>query len=90
MYKNYREINSKKTILANVGVSQGIIVVLSFILSYVLKSNVTQKLSFLYVIFTTGCGIYLALPSNRNKQRENYKSILLFLKREKNIYKPLY
>ena len=91
MYKNYQEINSKKTVMSKVKINQAVLIAGSFLISWIIKQNVTSKLSFLYVIFTTCCGIYLAMPSNTNGMRENYHAIIIRLfQRKNNVYMPVY
>lgn len=89
MYKNYKEIKSKKTVWSTIKMNQAGIIIVFLFIGFILREHVTDKLSFLYMIFTVGCGIYLAMPSGMNKERENYHSILIFIKNNKNTYKPI-
>lgn len=42
MYKNYQEINSKKTVMSKVKINQAILIAGSFLISWIVKQNVTN------------------------------------------------
>lgn len=57
---------------------------------YVFSFLVHSNLKILYAIFCAIIGVFLTIPSSFNKKRRNYQSLLLFLKKDKNVYRPVY
>ena len=43
-----------------------------------------------YMLFSLGCGIFLALPSSANKGRKNWQSIVLMFQKDGKVYSPIY
>ncbi|MGM0183341.1 DUF5592 family protein [Enterococcus sp. AZ102] len=71
--------------LAGIYVLDGLIVIGSTLLAFVLGSNIFPYTQFvqliIFVILTAFISIYLVLPTNGNKR--NYNSIMIYLRRRK-------
>ena len=59
------------------------------VITYILAASVNSNLRILYYIFSVVVGIGLTVPSPYNKQRRMYQSIILYLKKDGNVYHPV-
>ena len=62
---------------------------LFFILIYFTVSAVSSALRIPYYAFNIICALWLTMKSHSNKQRRNYQSIVLFLRRDYRVYKDI-
>lgn len=57
--------------------------------SFLFGSAVHEMLRIPFYIFSVICAIFLTMKSNWNKKRRNWESLLLYIRRDKEIYHPL-
>lgn len=80
---------------AQTKVHKGIFVFdLFFIIVYMtitgmLGSVVHSNFRVVYYIFSFCCGLFLTLTSGKNRKRRNYQSMLLFFKKDREVYYPV-
>lgn len=58
--------------------------------AYMFKDRVNSMLFVPYMIFSLCCCIFLMLPSQLNKKRNNLESIMLFFQSDRDTYRPYY
>lgn len=51
-------------------------------------SMVHSNFRIVYYIFSFCCGLFLTLSSAKNRKRRNYQSMLLFFKKDREVYYP--
>lgn len=53
-----------------------------------LGSLVHGNFRIIYYIFSFCCGLFLTVTSGKNRKRRNYQSMILFLKKDREVYYP--
>lgn len=65
------------------------ILIYIFVSWFMLCNLVSTSFHVPFMIFSCVCAITLTIPSGFNKKRRMYQSLLIFLRRDKNVYHPL-
>lgn len=85
-----KEIRSETKIgFANLYVFDFFFLIIYGILVYMLGILVTPDLKVAYYIFSAVMAILLTMPSMVNKKRRNYQSLIIFMKKESGLYRPV-
>lgn len=58
------------------------------IITSILANVVHQMLQIPFWIFSIAMGVLLTLPSPINKKRRMYQTVIIYLKRNRNVYRP--
>ena len=64
--------------------------VIWMLVSHIFSGNVLSILYIPYMLFSLSMCIYLLMPSNLNKGRNNFESIYIMLFTDNYVYKPFY
>ena len=64
--------------------------VIWMLVSHIFSGNVLSILYIPYMLFSLSMCIYLLMPSNLNKGRNNFESIYIMLVTDNYVYKPFY
>lgn len=57
--------------------------------SFMLGSLVHSTLRIPFYLFSGGCAIFLTMKSSWNKNRRNWESLFLYLRKDREVYLPL-
>ena len=84
-----QEIKSETKVGKVIYVFDFLFIVVYIMVSYLLSYVVADELHVPFYIFSVIMAIILTMPSFANKKRRNYQSILLLVKKDRTIYKPV-
>lgn len=59
------------------------------IITYILANIVHEALVIPFWIFSLLMGLFLTMPSNLNRKRRNYQSIIIYLRKCTEVYRPV-
>ena len=82
------ELKSEPKVGVKVFISTFYFLMFYGIVFYNLKIFVHERLMIPYTIFSVVTGIFLTMPSIFNRKRKVYQSIVLYLQRDKTVYRP--
>ena len=88
-YTITKEIESQIKVYGKIYAYDFIFLVIHGIMTFLFKSLVNEHLLILYYLFSAIMAIILTSPSTFNRQRRNYQSILIYLKRSDVLYRPV-
>lgn len=89
VWKVTEELKSETKVWTGIYIFDFFFLIIYIGITYLLRSFVHQDIRILYYIFSVFMGIFLTMPSHFNKRRRNYQSILILLKKDNVIYKPI-
>lgn len=84
-----QEIKSETKVGKSIYLFDLFFVVVYIGVSFVFAAAVHESLTILFYIFSFGCALFLTAKSHANRKRRNYESIILFLRRDKEVYRPV-
>ena len=84
-----QEIKSETKVGKSIYLFDLFFVAVYFGVSFVLASAVHESLTVLFYVFSFGCALFLTAKSHANRKRRNYESMILFLRRDKEVYQPV-
>lgn len=84
-----QEIKSETKVGKVIYVFDFFFLVVWIMVSYMLAYMVADELHVPFYIFSVIMAIILTMPSFSNKKRRNYQSILLLIKKDRAVYKPV-
>ncbi len=84
-----KEIKSETKVYKNLYLFDLFFVVIYFAISLVIGTVVHEKMKFAFYVYSVFWALFLTAKSRTNRKRRNYESILLFLRRDKEIYYPV-
>lgn len=84
-----KEIKSETKVYKNLYLFDLFFVIIYFAVSFVLGEAVHEKLRMAFYIFSIFWALFLTAKSRTNRRRRNFESIILFLRRDKEIYYPI-
>ncbi len=84
-----QEIKSETKVGKSIYLFDLFFVVVYLGVSFIFASAVHEGLTILFYIFSFGCALFLTAKSHANRKRRNYESIILFLRRDKEVYRPV-
>ena len=85
-YYSTKDIKSQSKIGLYLFACEFFFLIIFGVIVYMMASNVNSNLRILYYIFSGVVGIGLTIPSPYNKQRRMYQSIIIYLKKDNNVY----
>lgn len=88
-YTITKEIESQTKVHGKIYAYDFIFLVIYGIMTFLFKSLVNEHLRILYYLFSATMAIILTSPSSFNRQRRNYQSFLIYLKRSDVLYRPV-
>ena len=88
-YNIPKELKSTTRMTKHINVSDWFFGIGWVSVSLLLRSAVHDRLVLPFIIFFNFMGFLLILPSGLNKKRKLYQSIILLLRKDKKLYKPL-
>lgn len=88
-YTITKEIKSQTKVGFGIYVFDFMFLVLFGIIAFSLRSMVNDHLLIPYAIFSATVALFLTSPSYFNRKRRNYQSLLLYLQRDDNLYRPV-
>lgn len=88
-YTITKEIESQTKVHGKIYAYDFIFLVIYGIMTFIFKSLVNEHLLILYYLFSAIMAIILTSSSTFNRQRRNYQSILIYLKRSDVLYRPV-
>lgn len=88
-YTVTQEIKSETKVGKVIYVFDFFFIVIWIMVSYMLAYMVADELHVPFYIFSVIMAIILTMPSFANKKRRNYQSILLLVKKDRSVYKPV-
>mgnify|MGYP002574264106 CR=1 FL=1 len=88
-YTVTQEIKSQAKVFKSIYAFDFLFIVIYLMVSYMLSTIVASPLKAPYYIFSICMVVFLTLPSAFNQKRRNYQTIILLLKRETVVYKPV-
>lgn len=83
------ETKSETKVHGNIYLFDLFFILIYFSVAAMLGSAVSSTLRIPYYIFNVICAMWLTMKSRSNRCRRNYESIILFLRRDKNVYKDI-
>lgn len=57
--------------------------------TFMCGSFVHENLRIVFYFFSAACGIFLTLKSSWNKRRRNWESLILFIRKDREVYRPV-
>lgn len=84
-----QEVKSKTKVSKNIYLFDFFFILVYFSISLILGIAVHENLKILFYVFSGVCALYLTTNSRTNRGRRNYESILLFLRRDRDVYLPV-
>lgn len=88
-YTITKEIESPTKVSGKIYAYDFMFLVIYAITTFLFKSVVNEHLRILYYLFSAAMAIILTSPSTLNRQRRNYQSIFIYLKRSDVLYRPV-
>lgn len=88
-WKVTEELKSQTKVWLNIYIFDFFFLILYLGGTYLFRNLVHQDLRILYYIFSAIMAIFLTMPSYFNKKRRNYQSILILLKKDNSVYRPI-
>lgn len=83
------ETKSETKVSSNIYLYDLFFILIYFTVSAMLGTIVSSALRIPYYAFNIICALWLTMKSHSNKQRRNYQSIVLFLRRDYRVYKDI-
>ncbi len=84
-----QEIKSETKVGRSIYLFDLFFVIIYICISVVLASAVHESLTILFYVFSFGCALFLTAKSHANRKRRNFESIILFLRRDREVYRPV-
>lgn len=57
--------------------------------SLILGGTVHAKLRVLFYLYSMACALFLTAKSRTNRHRRNYEAMILFLRRDREVFQPV-
>lgn len=89
MYETTKEINSESQVYRFIYLKDFFFLLMYATATIFLSNLVHSKVLVAYYIFSAIMAIILILPSYHNPKRRNYMAVLIFLKKDRTVYKPI-
>lgn len=83
------ETKSETKVTGNIYLYDLFFILIYFTVTAMLGTVVSSVLRIPYYLFNVVCALWLTMKSHSNKQRRNYQSIVLFLRRDYKVYKDI-
>lgn len=83
------ETKSETKVTGNIYLYDLFFILIYFTVTAMLGTVVSSVLRISYYVFNVVCALWLTMKSHSNKQRRNYQSIVLFLRRDYKVYKDI-
>lgn len=84
------EIESPSKVTKHIEAFDFFFIIIYVGVSFALMGGVYSALKPFYMIFSLAVAVFLTSKSAFNKKRRNYESLILLLKKDYEIYRPLY
>ena len=84
-----QEIKSETKVGKSIYLFDLFFVVIYLCISFALAAAVHESLTVPFYLFSFGCSLFLTAKSHANRKRRNFESIILFLRRDKEVYRPV-
>lgn len=84
-----KEIKSETRVSKNIYAFDFLFIVMYMLVAFMLSEMVVDQLEIGFYIFSFIMAIFLTMPSAFNKKRRNYQTIILLLKRDTYVYRPI-
>ena len=84
-----QEIKSETKVGKSIYLFDLFYIIIFMTVSFVFGDAVHEMLKIPYYIFSGVCAVFLTSKSLMNRKRRNFESIILFLRRDKNVYLPV-
>ena len=89
-YTVTQEIKSQTKVAKGIYIFDFFFLLIYVSISFMLGKVFVNGLLFLpYILFSLIIAIYFVSPSSMNKRRKNYQSILLFIRQDRAVYRPV-
>lgn len=83
------ETKSETKVTGNIYLYDLFFMLIYFTVAAMLGTVVSSTLRIAYYAFNVICAFWLTMKSHSNRQRRNYQSIVLFLRRDYRVYKDI-
>lgn len=83
------EIKSETKVYKGIYLFDFFFLILYMMISYILRFFVASSLTVVFMIFSAICALYLTSKSSTNKQRRKYEALILFLRHDRAVYRPV-
>lgn len=87
-YLVVEEVKSQTKVRKGIFVFDLFFIVVWMTMTGMLGSIVHSNFKIIYYVFSFCCGLFLTLTSGQNRKRRNYQSMVLFLKKDREVYYP--
>lgn len=87
-YLVVQEVSSETKVSKNIFLFDLFFILVFFTVSAILGSLVHSSFRILYYIFSAVVALFLTGKSGKNRKRRNYESIILYLKKDREVYHP--
>ena len=88
-YINPQEIKSETKVGFGLYAFDFFFLIFYAMFTYILGNIVHDAIRIPYYIFSCIMGLTLTIPSPLNKKRRNYQSIIIMLRKDINVYRPV-
>lgn len=88
-YLNPQEIKSETRVALGIYAFDFFFLLFYAIFTYMLRNMVHNAIRIPYYIFSVCMAIFLTMPSTFNRKRRNYQSLIIMLKRDFAVYRPV-
>lgn len=90
MYETTKEINAETQVYRFIYIRDFFFLLMYATATIFLSNLVHSRLLIAYYIFSAIMAIILVLPSYHNPKRRNYMAVIIFLKKDRTVYKPIW
>ena len=84
-----KDIKSETKVSKNIYIYDFFFILIYMSVSLVLANLVHPSLKIVFFIYSLGMAVFLTAKSYYNKKRRNYESVMIMLRRDKEIYSPV-
>lgn len=88
-YTVAKEIKSETKVARGIYLFDLFFVIVYFTVSLILGGAVHARLRIPFYLFSLAAALFLTAKSRTNRHRRNYEALLLFLRRDREVYLPV-
>ncbi len=88
-YTAVNEIKTETKVYKGIYLFDFFFLIIYMMITWMIKDFVSSNLQVLFFVFSLICALYLTSKSTTNKERRKYQAIVLFLKHDRAVYRPV-
>ncbi len=88
-YTAVNEIKTETKVYKGIYLFDFFFIIIYMMITWMVKDFVSSNLQVLFIVFSAICALYLTSKSATNKNRRKYQAIVLFLKHDRAVYRPV-